>query len=631
MMLTTLGQASLWGSVVALVVFVICRIFPRLSPTVRFWLWWFVFAKLFSGLLPSVSLAVLPAVTVTQQAAAIMPTIKAQSAIATNANANANITNTNNATSLPTVPLEREPALTISALAVQTLLVRLWIVGALLLLLREITPIVRLRRQLAPRKNTPVQIGPPGVGPLLFGLLRPTIVLPPGLTPKETRLAIAHETAHLTRRDQWLALLPMLGRVVFWFLPTVYLASRQLAMAREEACDALAQKATDVSAREYGAFLLRLTEPTTGALGMASPAFDALQMRLLALKHPVRAPSRATLLTLALCSALTLPGWRLTEKVAHAARQAGDKPIWSLTDLGTFGGRYGDAFAINDASQIVGTANGSDGRGRAFLWESGRLTDLGEERRRSIAFAISEGGDVALAAFRSGSMPKAALLHQETKKLLPGLPNFKFAVAKSVSPDGEHIVGSARSGTTQSEALASRAVLWERGQVRDLGTLGGRFSHATAINARGQIVGKADLSRVATHAFLYEANTMRDLGTLGGLNSQATAINSAGVVVGTSETLLPGRKAFVWTRENGLQALSGEDAEATDINDAGEIVGSVGGHAVLWHPDGTREDLSAPGWDITIARSINNKHQIVGQGQTGGDAHAVLVQRTPAH
>jgi probable HAF family extracellular repeat protein len=69
---------------------------------------------------------------------------------------------------------------------------------------------------------------------------------------------------------------------------------------------------------------------------------------------------------------------------------------------------------------------------------------------------------------------------------------------------------------------------------------------------------------------------MEDLGTLGGEMSIATAINDEGQVVGYSQaygTVV----AFLWTRENGMVALSWpEGAEAwvaTDINNKGVVAG----------------------------------------------------------
>jgi len=90
--------------------------------------------------------------------------------------------------------------------------------------------------------------------------------------------------------------------------------------------------------------------------------------------------------------------------------------------------------------------------------------------------------------------------------------------------------------------------------MTDLGTLNAqscprsRCSQATAINARGQVVGLSVTSTGLQHAFLWERGTMIDLGTLGGMFSGASAINDGGQVVGFSTTASGEEHAVLWTR-----------------------------------------------------------------------------------
>ena len=88
--------------------------------------------------------------------------------------------------------------------------------------------------------------------------------------------------------------------------------------------------------------------------------------------------------------------------------------------------------------------------------------------------------------------------------------------------------------------------------MQDLGTLGGTYSGASAINEWGQVAGGADTAGgtvLINHAFRWTASGgMQDLGTLGGdYGSSASAINARGQVAGYSSTPDGTTHAFLWT------------------------------------------------------------------------------------
>ncbi len=181
---------------------------------------------------------------------------------------------------------------------------------------------------------------------------------------------------------------------------------------------------------------------------------------------------------------------------------------------------------------------------------------------------------------------------------------------------------------------------------------GDSTSAATAINARGQVVGisgECDVAvgrRSATHAVLWDRGSVTDLGSLGGAFWHTPmSINNRGEVVGFSNP--PGGdidadnlRAFLWTRAGGMKdlgMLSGDGlSEALDINNRGQIVGVSCGdvcQAVLWQ-DGVLyklRDLVDPAFSDLLwsARSINDSGQITGRLIEQGTGKARTYVATP--
>jgi len=211
--------------------------------------------------------------------------------------------------------------------------------------------------------------------------------------------------------------------------------------------------------------------------------------------------------------------------------------------------------------------------------------------------------------------------------------------------DAGRIAGSIRE--TNTDGTWTIAALLGPDSIVRFGTLGGRFSEATAIGSAGHIVGwsEADLGTtgdfpiLATRAFLVPSigAGLVDLGVLPGAQpgdgperqqSWANAVNGAGVIVGWSDapafTATPDfygypRRPVTWRDGTivDLGTVGGLEGSATDINEPGWIVGgSLDGdgrqRATLWR-DGETVDLgSLPGYSGSHAYRINDAGDIVG-------------------
>jgi probable HAF family extracellular repeat protein len=129
-------------------------------------------------------------------------------------------------------------------------------------------------------------------------------------------------------------------------------------------------------------------------------------------------------------------------------------------------------------------------------------------------------------------------------------------------------------------------------QVIDLGTLPhATFSQGYGINERGEIAGDGLNAEGYTHAFFWTPNNgIKDLGTLGGPNSFASAVNDRGEVALSSEvaSLDPLGENFcgfgtghiclaaIW-RNGKMQPLTnlkgGDNSQAVGLNQHGQVIG----------------------------------------------------------
>jgi beta-lactamase regulating signal transducer with metallopeptidase domain len=135
--------------------------------------------------------------------------------------------------------------------------------------------------------------------PFITGLWRPAVLLPrltgTGMSAADLRAVLAHECAHLARRDCWWLLFSRCACAVLWMQPLLWALCRRMEEAGEELCD---QVVLDQGClpRQYARCLLRLAgQPGPWATGRAAglgvaPFRSSLGRRLEKILDPSRRP-----------------------------------------------------------------------------------------------------------------------------------------------------------------------------------------------------------------------------------------------------------------------------------------------------------------------------------------------------
>jgi bla regulator protein blaR1 len=128
---------------------------------------------------------------------------------------------------------------------------------------REIASLRRVQRAGDVRRAIEVRLSSGFLEPGIFGIFRPRLVWPEGvseqLSDEQLDAIVAHEVSHLRRRDNLAAAVHMLVQSIFWFHPLVWWLGGRLVEERERACD---QEVLDSGAepRVYAESILKICE-----------------------------------------------------------------------------------------------------------------------------------------------------------------------------------------------------------------------------------------------------------------------------------------------------------------------------------------------------------------------------------
>lgn len=120
-----------------------------------------------------------------------------------------------------------------------SMLALVWLAGLAAMLLYAAVSSLRLRRRIgtAVRVRENVYRSDRIGSPFVFGIFRPRIYLPYGISDADAQYVIAHERAHLCRRDHWWKPIGFLILSVYWFHPLVWVGYVLLCRDIELACD----------------------------------------------------------------------------------------------------------------------------------------------------------------------------------------------------------------------------------------------------------------------------------------------------------------------------------------------------------------------------------------------------------
>jgi probable HAF family extracellular repeat protein len=315
-------------------------------------------------------------------------------------------------------------------------------------------------------------------------------------------------------------------------------------------------------------------------------------------------------------------------------------PTYTVTDLGVADGmNISEPAAINIQGHVAGTMSGDKGK-CAFLYRDGKMQDLGGVDSRG--FGISASGLVVGDAMFEGPyglVSHAALFKGGTIRDLGALKDgisLKEGIYSRANGINAFEVVVGFSGP-KCDIADSRAFVWTAFTgMLDIGTLGGPYAQAQAINDAGFVTGTSQLANGligATHAFLYQIpppnseryeTPMLDLQTLGGVSSYGLAVNAYNHVVGYSEISMTDNRIHAFFYRGGKSARAmidlgslgvgtrdGDYSAALGINSTDQVVG----YSYLAAGDGMPIKQAAFVYNVgdPSSKGMRNLNQLIGK------------------
>lgn len=271
-----------------------------------------------------------------------------------------------------------------------------------------------------------------------------------------------------------------------------------------------------------------------------------------------------------------------------------DAVVWSggepPLDLKTLGGSYSYPLSMNDKGQVAGASGFTNfsAETHAFVYTNGVMTDIDNfgDSLYSVAKGINNNGRAVGQHYRDGvgvfafyyDGSKSRDLNDQSVTLDNAGLTYLYS-ADGINDTGQ-ICGSGEN--TQYNATFEEAFIWQQGMIQRLGwPAGDTGSHATAINASGQVIGYSHTTGGVAHPFLYVNRAIYDVDSLiadhrGFSGLSLSAINDAGAIVGTG-TVNNEAHAFILTPFGQGTAVDQRELHltSTDSGTARDVDGIV--------------------------------------------------------
>lgn len=171
----------------------------------------------------------------------------------------------------------------------------IWAAGTLLLLFYAIFRYIQLRRRIQeaiPFLQFPIQKGQTELkkgtsiwlcdavrSPFIFGIIKPGIYLPSDISKENITYVVAHEQAHLRRKDHWWKLLGYFLLTMHWFNPLVWTSYFLFCQDMELACDEKVIRNFDIAEKKAYANALVSCSIQRKLVFSCPPAFGEVHVK----------------------------------------------------------------------------------------------------------------------------------------------------------------------------------------------------------------------------------------------------------------------------------------------------------------------------------------------------------------